>query len=104
MTYKVIKWVINSMDFIIRLLHTYRQHDLIWVIVDQVTKSTQFLPIKIIDIVEDYSMMYIVDIVKIYEIPFSIILYKGAQCTTHFYKSFHKGLGKRVNLCTIFHI
>lgn len=35
------------MDFIVGLPTTQKRYDAIWVIVDQLTKSTHFLPIKV---------------------------------------------------------
>ena len=40
------KWDKITMDFVIGLLRTWRQHDAIWVIVDRLTKSTHFLPVS----------------------------------------------------------
>ena len=36
-------------------------------------------------------------------VPLSIILDRGPQITSHFWKSFQKGLGTQVNLSTSFH-
>jgi hypothetical protein len=41
------EWDDISMDFIISLLTTPKGNDLIWVIVDLLTKSAHFLPVKI---------------------------------------------------------
>ncbi|XP_019260734.1 PREDICTED: uncharacterized protein LOC109238715 [Nicotiana attenuata] len=38
------KWEMINMDFVVGLPRTYRKHDSIWVIVDQLTKSAHFLP------------------------------------------------------------
>nr|GFC23397.1 putative reverse transcriptase domain-containing protein [Tanacetum cinerariifolium] len=40
------KWNEISMDFITRLPQTQRRHDAIWVVVDRLTKSAHFLPIR----------------------------------------------------------
>ena len=40
------------MDFMIGLPWTQRQHDAIWVIVDQLTKSAHFLPVNVEDSLE----------------------------------------------------
>ena len=40
------KWDKITMDFVIGLPRTRRQHDAIWVIVDRLTKSTHFLPVS----------------------------------------------------------
>ena len=40
------KWDDISMDFIVGLPTTEKGHDSIWVIVDRMTKSAHFIPIK----------------------------------------------------------
>ena len=41
------KWDSISMDFVTGFPSTSRGHDLIWVIVDRITKSDHFVPINI---------------------------------------------------------
>ncbi|WMV29330.1 hypothetical protein MTR67_022715, partial [Solanum verrucosum] len=67
------KWEVINMDFIIGLPRTRKQHDSIWVIVDRVTKSSRFLAIKSIDLAEDYTKLYINEIVRLHGVPLSII-------------------------------
>ncbi|GJU14408.1 putative reverse transcriptase domain-containing protein [Tanacetum coccineum] len=45
------KWERIAMDFVMKLPRTSSRHDAIWVIVDQLTKSAHFLPMR-----EDYKM------------------------------------------------
>ena len=45
------KWDRIIMDFVVGLPLTGRKHDLVWVIVDRLTKSTHFLPVR-----TDYSL------------------------------------------------
>ena len=40
------KWEAINMDFVVGLPRTRRQHDSIWVIVDRLTKSALFIPVK----------------------------------------------------------
>ncbi|GJR13867.1 putative reverse transcriptase domain-containing protein [Tanacetum coccineum] len=47
----VCKWEIIAIDFVTKLPRTSSGHDTIWVIVDPLTKSAHFLPIR-----EDYKM------------------------------------------------
>nr|GEX45983.1 hypothetical protein [Tanacetum cinerariifolium] len=47
----VLKWERIAMDFVTKLPRTSSGHDTIWVIVDRLTKSAHFLPIR-----EDYKM------------------------------------------------
>ena len=91
------------MDFITGLPRSRRQHDSIWVIVDRMTKSAHFLPVKTTHSAEDYAKLYIQEIVRLHGVPISIISDRGAQFTAQFWKSFQKGLGSKVNLSTAFH-
>ncbi|WMV54613.1 hypothetical protein MTR67_047998 [Solanum verrucosum] len=97
------KWEEVNMDFVVGLPRTCRQHDSIWVIVDRFTKSTHFLPVKISYPAKDYAKLYIKEIVKLHGAPLSIISDKGAQFTSHFWKSFQSGLGTQVKFSTAFH-
>ena len=97
------KWDVMNMDFITVLPRTCRQHDSIWVIVDRMIKSSRFLAVMSTDSAEDYVKLYINEIVRFHGVPLSIISDKGPQFTSHFWKSFQKGLDTQVNLSTIFH-
>ncbi|XP_075103258.1 uncharacterized protein LOC142177970 [Nicotiana tabacum] len=97
------KWEMINIDFIIGLSRSFWKHDSIWVIIDRLTKSAHFLPVKTTDLIKDYAKLYIKEIVQLHGTPLSIISDRGAKFTTNFWKSFHKGLGTRVNLNTTFH-
>ncbi|KAH0781018.1 hypothetical protein KY290_000616 [Solanum tuberosum] len=97
------KWEVINMDFITGLPHTRKQNDSIWVIVDRVTKSSRFLAVKTMNSAEDYAKIYINEIVRLNEVPLSIISNRGPQFTSHFWKSFQKGSSTHVNLSTTFH-
>ncbi|XP_019234434.1 PREDICTED: transcription factor PCF7-like [Nicotiana attenuata] len=97
------KWEAINMDFIMGLPRPHRKFDSIWVIVDRLTKSAHFLPVRSTYTVEDYAKLYIKEIVRLHGVPVSIISDRGAQFTAHFWRSFQKGLGTQVNLNTTFH-
>ena len=40
------KWDRITINFVVRLLVTGRKHDLVWVMIDQLTKSGHFLPMR----------------------------------------------------------
>ena len=67
------------------------------------TKSSYFLAVKTIDSAEDYDKIYINEIVRLHGVLLYIISVKGPQFTSHFWKSFQKGLGTKVNLSMTFH-
>ena len=83
-------------DFITGLHRTCRQHDSIWVIVDRMTEFSRFLVVKTTYSEEDYAKIYINEIVRLHEVPLSIISDRGPQFTS-------KGLDTQVNLSTTFH-
>ena len=74
------------MNFITGLPRTRRQHDSIWVIVDRMTKSSRLLVVKTTYSAEDYSRLYINEIVRLHGVSLSIILDRGPQFTSHFLK------------------
>ena len=47
------------MDFVVCLPHTQWQYDSIWVVVDRLTKSAHFIPVKFTYSVEDYARIFI---------------------------------------------
>ena len=79
------------MDFIIGFPRSRRQHDSVWIIVDGVTKSAHFLPVKTTYSAKKYSKLYLQEVVRLHEVPISIISYRGAKYTAQFWKSFQKG-------------
>ena len=92
------------MYFVTVLPGTSRQHDSIWVIVNRMNKSSRFLAVKTTDLTQDYARTYSNEIVRLHGFPLSIISDRGPQLTSHFWKSFHKGLGNQVNLRTTLYL
>ena len=66
------------MDFVVGIPGTRRQHDSIWVMVDRLTMSSHFIPLKSLYRVEDYARLYIDEIVSLHGMPLSIISDRGA--------------------------
>lgn len=64
------------MDFVTSLLHTQKKHDAIWIIVDKLTKSAHFIPVRTNYSLERLAKIYINDIIRLYGIPISIISYR----------------------------
>jgi hypothetical protein len=53
------KWDQIAMDFVIGPPREPSEQDIIWVIVDRLTKSIHFLPIKITDSIDKLAKMYV---------------------------------------------
>ncbi|KAM0059597.1 putative nucleotidyltransferase, Ribonuclease H [Helianthus debilis subsp. tardiflorus] len=67
------KWECVTMDFITKLPKTRKGNDTIWVIVDRLTKSAHFLPIKETYSSDMLAQLYVDKIVALHGIPVSII-------------------------------
>jgi len=87
------KWEEVSMDFIIGLLTTRKGNDSIWVIIDRLTKSAHFIPVKTRYRPPEYADLYLAGIVKLHGIPKTIISDRGPQFIAHFWERMHKSLG-----------
>nr|GFD33247.1 retrotransposable element Tf2 [Tanacetum cinerariifolium] len=80
------KWDEISMDFVTGLPQTQRRHDAIWVVVDRLTKSAHFLPIR-----KDYSVSRLVEIfqqeiVRLHGTPSAIVSDRDPRFASHFWK------------------
>src|SRR3954470_15137788 len=67
------KWEHLTMDFVTALPRTAKGQDSIWVIVDRLTKVARFLPVKSTFKVEQYSWIYMREIVRVHGVPLSIV-------------------------------
>ena len=61
------------MDFMVGLPVTGRKHDSVWVMVDRLTKSAHFLPVRTDYSLEKQTEIYIKEIVRLHRIPILII-------------------------------
>ncbi|GJW15639.1 putative reverse transcriptase domain-containing protein [Tanacetum coccineum] len=82
------KWERIAMEFVTKLPRTSSGHDIIWVIVDRLTKFAHFLPMR-----EDYKMdrlarLYLNEIVARNGVPISII----SDCDNRFTSSYHSSV------------
>nr|GEX90660.1 hypothetical protein [Tanacetum cinerariifolium] len=67
------KWEKITMDFVSGLPRTLSGYDSIWVIVDRLTKSVRFMPMKKTDSIEKLPQLYLKEIVCRHGVPVSII-------------------------------
>ncbi|GJU13144.1 putative reverse transcriptase domain-containing protein [Tanacetum coccineum] len=97
------KWERIAMDFVTKLPRTSSGHDVIWVIVDQLTKSAHFLPMR-----KDYKMdslarLYLNEIVSRHGVPISIIYDRDSRFTSRFWQSMQAALGTRLDMSMAYH-
>ncbi|GJT63734.1 putative reverse transcriptase domain-containing protein [Tanacetum coccineum] len=86
------KWENITMDFVTKLPKTSLGQDTIWVIVDRLTKSAYFLPMKETDSLEKLTRQYLKEVVLRHGVPVSIISDQDSKFTSHFWQSLNKAL------------
>ena len=97
------KWDRITMDFVVGLPLTGRKHDSIWVVVDRLTKSAYFLPVRTDYSLDKLAELYIKEIVRLHWIPISIISDRDPRFTLRFWGKLQEALGTRLNFSTTFH-
>ncbi|GKA35445.1 putative reverse transcriptase domain-containing protein [Tanacetum coccineum] len=92
-----------AMDFVTKLPRTSSGHDTIWVIVDRLTKSAYFLPMR-----EDYKMdrlarLYLNEIVSRHDAPILIISDRDNRFTSRFWQTMQEALETRLDMSMDYH-
>jgi hypothetical protein len=90
-------------DFVMGLPRERKGNDAIWVVVDRLTKSVLFLPMKMIDSVDKLTKLYVNKVIKLYGVPVSIISNWDLRFTSRLWPSLQRALGTKLNVSTTFH-
>ncbi|GKB34647.1 putative reverse transcriptase domain-containing protein, partial [Tanacetum coccineum] len=91
------------MDFVTKLPKSSQRYDTIWVIVDHLTKSAIFIPMKETDPLEKLAIMYLNEVVTRHGIPVSIICDRDPRFASNFWRSLQKALGTSLDMSTAYH-
>ena len=97
------KWEDMVMDFVVGLPSTSGQYDLIWVIIDRLTKSAHFLPVETTFSVDQYVDLYVREIVRLNGAPKSTVSDRDPIFTSKFWESLQRAMGTRLKFSTSFH-
>ncbi|GJS58262.1 hypothetical protein Tco_0653046 [Tanacetum coccineum] len=97
------KWEKITMDFITKLLKTSAGQDTIWVIVDRLTKSAHFLPMKETDSMEKLTRQYLKEVFSRHGVPVSIISDRDGRFTSQFWQSLQEALGTQLDMSIAYH-
>ena len=97
------KWEKITMDFVTGLPRTQRKNDAIWVIVDRLTKSAHFLPIRWGFTLDQLAKRYVDEIVRLHGVPLSIVSDRDPRFTSRFWGSLQQALGTKLHFSTAFH-
>ena len=87
------KWDHVTMDFVVGLPRTASGKDAIWVIVDRLTKTAHFIPIRISFSLDMLARLYMNEIVSKHGVPASIISDRDPRFTSRFWAKLQGGLG-----------
>ena len=70
------------MDFVVGLPRAQTNHDVIWVIVDRLTKYAYFLAIRSTFSLDRLARLYIDEIIKLHRVPVTIVSNQDPQFTS----------------------
>ncbi|GJR25765.1 putative reverse transcriptase domain-containing protein [Tanacetum coccineum] len=97
------KWDNITMDFVTKLPKSSQGYDTIWVIVDRLTKSVIFVPMRETDPLEKLARMYLKEVVTRHGIPVSIICDRDPRFASNFWRSTQKALGTNLDMSIAYH-
>ncbi|KAA0025360.1 DNA/RNA polymerases superfamily protein [Cucumis melo var. makuwa] len=97
------KWEHITMDFLFGLPRTSRGYDGIWVIVDRLTKTVRFIPMKATSTLDQLAKLYVDKIVSQHRVPVSIVSDRNPRFTSKFWPSVQKAMGTKLKFSTAFH-
>ncbi|GJV61522.1 putative reverse transcriptase domain-containing protein [Tanacetum coccineum] len=98
-----LKWEKITMDLVTKLPRSSSGYDAIWVIVDRLTKSAHFLPIREDYKTEKLARIYINEIVVRHGVPVSIILDRDGRFVSHLWQALQEALGTKLHMSTAYH-
>ncbi|GJS80536.1 putative reverse transcriptase domain-containing protein [Tanacetum coccineum] len=98
------KWDNITMDFVTKLPKSSQGYDTIWVIVDRLTKSAIFMPMRETDPLDKLTRMHLKEVVTKHGIHVLIICDRDPRFSSNFWKSLQKALGTSLDMSTAYHL
>jgi hypothetical protein len=98
------KWEVISMDFVVGWPLTSHRHDFILVIVDKLTKSAHFIPVRDTYDVTDVARVFVSEVIRLHGIPKKIISDRDSRFTSRFWTSLQSVLGTQLNSSTTYYL
>ena len=90
------------MDFVSGLPRSPKSNDNIQIIVDRLTKSSHFIPIRTTD-PSRLAELYVKEIVRLYGVPISIVSDRDTRFVSKFWGALQKAMGTALHFSTTFH-
>ena len=97
------KWDRVTMDFVSGLPLSASKKDAIWVVVDRLTKSAHFIPVRTDFSLDKLAELYVSQIVRLHGVPISIVSDRDPRFTSRFWKKLQEALGTKLHFSTAFH-
>ncbi|GKB32712.1 putative reverse transcriptase domain-containing protein [Tanacetum coccineum] len=97
------KWDNITMDFVTKLPKSSQGYDTIWVIVDRLTKSAIFTPMRETDPMDKLARIYLKEVVTRHGIPVSIICDRDPRFASNFWRSLQNALGTNLDMSIAYH-
>jgi transposase InsO family protein len=97
------KWEEIAMDFIMGLPKSQSGYDSIWVIMDQLTKVAQFIPVKTTYSGLQLAELYMSRIVCLHGVPKKIVSDRRTQFTLKFWERLHETLDTQLCFSSAYH-
>ena len=88
------KWDEVTIDFILGLPKAPTRENSIWVVVDRLTKSVHFIPVKVKDPMDKLVRLYVQSIVRLHRVPLAIVSNRDYRFTSRFWQSLQKEMGQ----------
>ena len=98
------KWDNIAMDFVSSLPLMQKKHDSVWVIIDILIKSANFIPAGIDYYMDRLAELYVDEIVRLHGVSLSIVSDRDPRFMSRFWKELQSTLGSRLNFSTSFHL
>ncbi|KAA3476284.1 Retrotransposable element Tf2 [Gossypium australe] len=98
------KWDRITMDFVMSLPLTPEKKDVVWVVVDRLTKSAHFIPARTDYSLDKLAELYVAEIVRLHGVPISVISDRDPKFTSRFWKKLQEALVTKLNFSTKLHL
>ena len=90
------------MDFVLALPKTLLGHEVVWVIVDRLTKLAHFIPLRVKRSMENMAWTYIKEIVSLHGVPMDIISDRDPRFVSHFWQSLQEAMEMKLQFSITF--
>ena len=97
------KWGNITMDFLVKLPHSPRVKDAIWVVIDRLTKVVHFIPMKTSNSIIVLVPFFIKEIVRLHGVPKSIVSDQDFKFVSNLCKDCIVLCAQKLDLSTFFH-